>query len=90
MVKYTKWIEAAGDELIAEVAVRSLQSRLEPVQDYVVLAANKADEDIEYVHQMRVWSRRAMAAFSVFRRLLPKRRRRWMKEQLQWNSPFEQ
>ena len=50
MVKYTKWIEAARDDLIAEVAVRSLQSRLEPVQDYVVLAANKADKDIEYVH----------------------------------------
>ena len=61
MVKYTKWIEAAPDDLIAEVAVRSLQSRLEPVQDYVVLAANKPDKDAEYVHQMRVWSRRAVA-----------------------------
>jgi len=84
MVKYTKWIEAARGDLLAEVAVRSLQSRLEPVQDYVVLAANKADKDAEYVHQMRVWSRRGVAALSVFRKLLPKRRRRWMREQLQW------
>lgn len=84
MAKYTKWIEATGDDLIAEVAVRSLQSRLEPVQDYLVLAANKADKEIEYVHQVRVWSRRAVSALSVFRKLLPNRRRRWMKEQLQW------
>ena len=84
MVKYTKWLESAGDDLIRDVAVRGLQSRFEPVQDYVVLAANKLDREIEYVHQMRVWSRRAVAALSVFRKLLPKRRRWWMKEQLQW------
>lgn len=84
MAKYTKWIDASPDEAIADVAVRSLQSRFEPVWDYLVLAAEKPGKDIEHVHQMRVWSRRTVAAISVYKRLLPKRRRAWIRDQLNW------
>ena len=68
--------------MISKVAVRSLRSRIEPVRDYLVLAAEESGKDTEYVHQVRVWSRRAVAAINIYRNLLPKRRRRWMKDQL--------
>lgn len=84
MGKYTKWIDASPNEAIADVAVRSLQYRFEPVRDYLVLAAEEPEKDIERVHQMRVWSRRAVAAISVYKRLLPKRRTAWIKDQLNW------
>lgn len=84
MAKYTKWIDASPDDAIADVAVRSLQSRFEPVCDYLALAAEKPEKDIENVHQMRVWSRRTVAAMGVYKRLLPKRRRAWVKDQLNW------
>ena len=82
MPDYSKWVDASHDESVVDVAVRSLQSRLEPVQDYLALAAEHAEEDIEYVHQMRVWSRRAVAAIDTYRDLLPKGRRKWMNRQL--------
>jgi len=82
VAKYTKWIDASPDEMISKVAVRSLRSRIEPVRDYLVLAAEESGKDTEYVHQVRVWSRRAVAAINIYRNLLPKRRRRWMKDQL--------
>ena len=82
MAVYSKWIDASPDESVVDVAVRSLQSRLEPVHDYLKLAAEHPEEDIEYVHQMRVWSRRAVAAVDTYRNLLPKSRRKWMKSQL--------
>ena len=84
MAKHTKWIDAACDEAVVAVAVRGLRSRFAAVVDYVTLAATRPDEDPEYVHQMRVWSRRGVAALGVFRPLLPKRRRRWLKAQLKW------
>jgi CHAD domain-containing protein len=84
VAKYTKWIDASPDETIADVAVRSLQSRVDAVRDYLTLAAEEPEKDIEYVHQMRVWSRRAVAAIGVYRKLLPKRRRAWIKDQLNW------
>ncbi len=82
MADYSKWVDASPDESVVEVAARSLQSRLEPVQDYLALAAEHAEDDIEYVHQMRVWSRRAVAAVDTYRNLLPKGRRKWMDRQL--------
>jgi CHAD domain-containing protein len=82
MAAYSKWIDASADESVVDVAVRSLQSRLEPVHDYLKLAAECPEADIEYVHQMRVWSRRAVAAVDTYRNLLPKSRRKWMKLQL--------
>lgn len=84
MAKFTKWIDASADEAIIDVAVRSLRARFEPVCHYLVLAAETPDKDIEHVHQVRVWSRRTVAAISVYKRLLPKRRRAWIKDQLNW------
>jgi CHAD domain-containing protein len=46
------------------------------------LAATKHEADIEYVHQLRVWTRRAAAAIEMYRELLPKWRAAWMEKQL--------
>ena len=84
MAKFIKWVEAGPDELLEDVAVRSLDSRLQPLIHFVPLAARHPEQDVEYVHQMRVWARRAAAAVSVYESLLPKRRRKWLRAQLQW------
>lgn len=82
MAKWTKWIDAPGDEYTTDVAVRCLQSRFAPLQHYLDLAARKPEEDVEYVHQLRVWSRRAGAATHVFEEFLPPRRTAWLNKQL--------
>ncbi len=82
MAKVTKWIEASPAEYTADVAVRGLRSRFASLQYYLVMAACKPEEDIEYVHQLRTWSRRATAAACVFEEFLPPRRARWLNKQL--------
>jgi CHAD domain-containing protein len=84
MAKFIKWVEAGPDELLEDVAVRSLDSRLQPLLHFVPLAARHPEQDVEYVHQMRVWARRATAAVSLYETLLPKRRRKWINAQLKW------
>jgi CHAD domain-containing protein len=69
--KSTKWIEATRDELVFDVAERSLRSRLTAVYYYLPLAAKQAEDDVEYVHQLRVWTRRATAALRLYRDLIP-------------------
>lgn len=44
------------------------------------LAAEKADEDVEHVHDLRVWTRRAGAALRLYEELLPRRRAAWMRK----------
>ncbi len=82
MAHAVKWIEADPDEPVVDVAKRSLQARLEPVQYYLPLAAKKSDEDIEHVHDVRVWSRRAQAAIEMYWELLPEWRAAWIDKQL--------
>jgi CHAD domain-containing protein len=78
-----KWIQGASpDDRTADVAARSLQARLAAVLRCLALAATKAEEDVEYVHQLRVWSRRAAAALKLYVGLLPRRRTAWIKKQL--------
>jgi CHAD domain-containing protein len=78
-----KWIQARPDDPVAKVGVRALKARFEPLQHYLPLAAKKPEEDIEYVHQLRVWSRRAQVAIDMYRDLLPEWRAAWMSKQLQ-------
>ena len=78
-----KWLpELSPDEPIHTASVRTLQDRLGAVQYYLPLAAEKAEEDVEHVHQLRVWTRRATAALRLYDELLPRRRLRWLKKQL--------
>ncbi len=82
MTHHAKWIKASSDEPVVDVADRTLESRLEAVQHYLPLAAKKADQDIEHVHLVRVSSRRAQAALTMYWELLPEWRAAWMVEQL--------
>jgi CHAD domain-containing protein len=77
-----KWIRAKGTAPVTEVAARSLKSRLEPVAYYLRLAALNYEENVEYVHQLRVWTRRADAAIETYRELLPEWRAAWIEKQL--------
>ncbi len=71
MTNYSKWTEATPEEPVRAVAIRSLDARLQAVRDYLGKAAGEAHKDVEYVHQMRVWSRRAHAALQLYRTLMP-------------------
>ncbi len=78
-----KWVQglSPADRTI-DVAVRTLKSRLGAVLYYLPLAAKRANEDAEYVHQLRVWTRRTTAAVRLYEDLLPRRRCSWLKKQL--------
>lgn len=82
MAHAPKWIRAKGTAPVTEVAARSLKSRLEPVAQYLKLAALHHEENVEYVHQLRVWTRRAGAAIEMYRELLPEWRAAWIEKQL--------
>jgi CHAD domain-containing protein len=71
MTSYTKWAEASPEENVAAVAVRSLEVRLRAVREYLDKAAVESEKEVEHVHQMRVWSRRASAALCLYQALMP-------------------
>jgi CHAD domain-containing protein len=78
-----KWIHGVSpDDRTCEVAQRTLDARCGAVQHYLPLAAEKAEEDPEYVHELRTWTQRAAAALKVYADFLPHRRVEWVKKQL--------
>lgn len=78
-----KWLlDLPPDTSIHTAAVRTLEDRLGAVQYYLPLAAEKAEEDVEHVHHLRVWTRRATAALGLYQEVIPHRRFRWLKKQL--------
>lgn len=70
------------EDRVADVAVRSLKLRLEAVNECLPRAAREWKRHPEYVHQLRVRTRRALAALALYRELLPRRRRRRLEKQL--------
>jgi len=69
-----KWIsELKPDTPLTEAARHVLFVRLQVVRDYLPRAALEAEKDIEYVHQLRVSTRRADAALRIFADCLPKK-----------------
>jgi CHAD domain-containing protein len=67
-----KWIAGLGPSTpLASAARRVLTLRFEVVRDYLGLAVRNPDEDSEYVHQLRVGTRRAGAAVEIFSVCLP-------------------
>ena len=79
MVRRSKWIDGvAADQPVSDSACRALRVRLSVVWHYVPLAAERARDDIEYVHQLRVATRRGMAAMQAFDNVCPKGPGRWM------------
>jgi CHAD domain-containing protein len=67
-----KWVQGVSPEQrLFEAARRILDARLNAVCYWLPLAAEKPQDDVEYVHQLRVASRRAVEAVRVFSDLLP-------------------
>ncbi len=78
-----KWIAGVSPaDRTADVAERVLRGRFQAVLHYLPLAAERIGEDVEHVHQLRVWARRAAAALCLFKGELPPRRRAWLLKQL--------
>jgi CHAD domain-containing protein len=78
-----KWIERriVADGL-SVVAVRSLRSRLGDVLQLLPLGAEQAEDNVKFVHKLRVSTRRASVALTLYRDVLPRRRLLWLKKQL--------
>ena len=76
MAEHSKWLEAAPEEPLAAVIRRALSTRLDAVAFFLKRAAKRWEQDPEYVHQLRVWSRRAAAALQLSKPLVPDSRRR--------------
>jgi CHAD domain-containing protein len=82
MVRKGKWIaDSSPSEPWEDVARRALGARLDLVRHYLPRAADAA-HDTENVHQLRVATRRAMAAMQIFDALLSPRRAAWTNKQL--------
>lgn len=77
-----KWIEAAAGDRPSDVALLTLQNRLGAVLQCLPPAAKKHKQDVEHVHQLRIWTRRATAALSLYEEQMPRRRFSWMRKQL--------
>ncbi len=72
--KRSVWIKSASPkDPVRRVAMASLKQRLGAVQHYFALAVERPYDDNDYVHQLRVWTRRAAAALRMYRQLLPQR-----------------
>lgn len=83
MLRQGKWIRVATPhEPFSTVAREALQARLGAVAHYLPLAACQSDDDIEHVHQLRVWTRRAIAAMRAYEEVLPRRRARRIEKRL--------
>ena len=81
--RFHKWVEIASPDCAVEtVAQHALASRLSAVQHYLILAAEHYRDDVEYVHQLRVWCRRADAAVRTFGEFLPAKQRKKLRRTL--------
>lgn len=78
MLRKSKWIDnVAADSPLTEAARAALEERLPLVSHYLPLSAEKHEEEVEYVHQLRVATRRSAATVEIFQDTLPRKRRKW-------------
>lgn len=67
-----KWIRGLRPDMdLREAARHVLKVRLQVVREYLPRAMHESHDDPEYVHQLRVGTRRADAALRIFRPCLP-------------------
>lgn len=70
-----------GSTPAARIAARTIRKRLQAVWMILPRACRHAGAS-EEVHQLRVATRRALAALAAFEKLLPEKRRAWFEKQL--------
>ncbi len=69
-----KWLrDLTPDMPVVAAARQTLLARLHPVRERLPPAVFQADEDPEFIHQLRVSTRRAGAALQIFAACLPTR-----------------
>lgn len=79
MARKGKWLEnVAPDQPVSVAASMAIEERLGVVWQHAPKAAEAPEEDIEHVHQLRVATRRSVAALKAFHQLLPDKRTRKM------------
>jgi CHAD domain-containing protein len=67
-----RWVKGVSSkQSLRKAASGILKARLQAVWHWLPLAAERSEEDVEYVHQLRVSSRRAVEAVRVFSGLIP-------------------
>ncbi len=71
-----------ADMTLRDAACEILQQRLDGVLYYLPQVAGHADENVEFVHQLRVAARRSAAALDAFGPLLSKRRSKVLRTEL--------
>jgi CHAD domain-containing protein len=83
MARLSKWIDTfpAGGR-VSDAARVSLEARLATVAYWLPLSARQIDDDIEKVHQLRVATRRAIAALDLYRDWLPRNEAGWLFQRL--------
>jgi triphosphatase len=82
MKRATAWaVTDAGRTPVARVAARTLRKRLEAVWRELE-AACRPRHDPERVHQLRVATRRTIAALTAFRGIVPAKQRTWFEKRL--------
>ena len=80
---FDKWVEGLTPKItVADAARVALEHRLQAVLHYLPLAADRSDENLEYVHLLRVWSRRSMAALKLYKKVMPKKKWRCLGRKL--------
>ncbi len=78
-----QWLgQVSPEEPVVVVAHRLLSERLRAVAELLPAAVYDARLDIDNLHRMRVSVRRAQTALHLFREILPKRPRRWVRRRL--------
>jgi CHAD domain-containing protein len=78
-----KWIRQLHcDDSVATAAYVTLNSRLATVAHFLRLAAKHADETPEHVHQLRVSTRRSLAALRMYEAVLPKKETKRFRKRL--------
>jgi CHAD domain-containing protein len=83
MTPLSKWIDTlAADGRVSDAARVSLEARLATVAYWLPLAARQIDADVEKVHQLRVATRRAIAALRLYDDWLPAEPARWLSKRL--------
>lgn len=83
MLKKAKWVKTErADEPVSAIAADAVRERLDVVWHYLSLAAARWEDDVEFVHQLRVGTRRAAAATNIFADVLPGKRSNRMRKRL--------
>lgn len=81
--KRNKWVrQIRYDDSVVTAARVTLKTRLAAVPHFLRLAAKHFDDTSEHVHQLRVSTRRSLAALRMYEAVLPKQDAKWFRKRL--------